>query len=156
MEDKVNMELFHDDDIILQEGKVYHEMFKIVSGSVAVYARYGEKDEHLLGIYSKPRCFGEINVFTEQPSIHTVVAYDEVLLMRIKKDSLEEFIRNNPKNAIDMMRNMVQTFGLMQKNIDLLLDDIYEKQDVNQKRTAELKRKIRQYSMCGLNIRMPL
>lgn len=156
MEEKANMELFHDDDIILQEGRVYHEMFKIVSGSVAVYTRYGEKDEHLLGIYSKPRCFGEINVFTDQPSIHTVVAYDEVLLLRIAKDSLEEFIRNNPKNAVDIMSNMVQTFGLMQKNIDLLLDDIYEKQNVNLKRTAELKQKIRQYSMCGLNIRMPL
>lgn len=156
MEEKANMELFHDDEIILQEGRVYHEMFKIVSGSVAVYTRYGEKDEHLLGIYSKPRCFGEINVFASQPSIHTVVAYDEVLLLRITKDSLEDFIRNNPKNAVDIMQNMVQTFGLMQKNIDLLLDDIYEKQDLNQKRTAELKEKIRQYSMCGLNIRMPV
>ena len=47
-----------------------------------------------------------------------------VLLMRITRDSLEEFIRNNPRNAIDIMQNMVHTNMLMQKNINLLPDMI--------------------------------
>ena len=100
---------FHADDIIIKEGEIYEEMYKIISGSVAVYLRYGEKEEHLIGIYSKSKCFGETHVLSSQPSIYTVVAYDEVLLMRITKDSLEEFVRNNPRNAIDIMRNMVHT-----------------------------------------------
>ena len=75
-------------------------MYKIISGSVAVYIRYGEKEEHLIGIYSKSKCFGETNVLSDQPNIYTVVAYDDVLLMRITRDSLEEFIRNNPRNAM--------------------------------------------------------
>lgn len=152
MEETSKMVTFHAEEVIIQEGRSYDEMYKIVSGSVAVYMRYGEEDEHLLGIYSKSRCFGEINVLSEQPSIYTVVAYNEVLLMRITRDSLEEFIRSYPGNAIDIMRNMVQTFGFMQKNIELLLNEIYEKQDVNQKRTEELKNKIMRYSMGGLNI----
>lgn len=152
MEETSKMVTFQAEEVIIQEGRSYDEMYKIVSGSVAVYMRYGEEDEHLLGIYSKSRCFGEINVLSEQPSIYTVVAYNEVLLMRITRDSLEEFIRSYPGNAIDIMRNMVQTFGFMQKNIELLLNEIYEKQDVNQKRTEELKNKIMRYSMGGLNI----
>lgn len=142
---------FHADDIIIREGGTYEEMYKIISGSVAVYIRYGEKEEHLIGIYSRSKCFGEIHVLSGQPSIYTVVAYDDVLLMRITRDSLEEFIRNNPRNAIDIMQNMVHTNMLMQKNIDLLLDDLYEKQDINKRRTEELKDKIRQYRINGFH-----
>lgn len=154
MEQTATMVKFQAEEVIIQEGRSYDEMYKIISGSVAVYMRYGEEDEHLLGIYSKSRCFGEINVFSRQPCIYTVVAYNEVLLMRITKDSMEEFIKRYPGNAIDIMQNMVRSFELMQKNIDLLLDEIYEKQDVNQKlkQTEELKNKIMRYSISGLDM----
>jgi len=46
---------------------------------------------------------------------------------------------------------MVHTNMLMQKNINLLLDDLYEKQDINKKRTEDIKNKIRQYRISGLN-----
>ena len=72
--------------------------------------------------------------------------------MRITKDSLEEFVRNNPRNAIDIMRNMVHTNMLMQKNINLLLDDMNEKQDINKRRTEDIKNKIKQYSINGFNL----
>lgn len=146
------VQAFHAEEIIQKEGETYQEMYKILSGSVALYNRYGEKDEFLIGIYSKPKCFGELGILSDQPSLYTVVAYDEVLAMRITKDSLEEFVRNNPRNAIDIMRNMTHTVKVMQKNIDLLLDDIYEKQDINKLRTEDIKRKIMQYSISGMHI----
>ncbi len=149
--ENAKMQTFQADEVILREGRNYDEMYKIIHGSVAIYVRYGEKEEHLVGIYSKSKCFGEMNVLSDQPIIYTVVAYDEVLLMCISKDTLEEFIRNNPKNAIDIMQNMVHTNILMQKNIGLLLDDIYDKQEVNKKRNEEIKKKILQYSVSGLN-----
>lgn len=152
MKEAAGMVKFQAEEIIMQEGRSYDEMYKILSGSVAVYTRYGEEDEHLLGIYSKSRCFGEQNVFSEQPCIYTVVAYNEVLLLRITRDSLEEFIRRYPGNAIDIMQNMMHTFELMQKNIDLLLDEVYQKRDVNRKQTEELKSKIMRYSIRGLDI----
>lgn len=127
------MQTYHAEQIIMREGELCDVMYKIISGSVAVYIRYGEKEEHLIGIYSKGCCFGEMNVLADQPASYTVVAYDEVILMCITKDFLEEFIRNNPKNAIDMMKNMGQTVTVMQKNITWLLDDIYEKLDGNLK-----------------------
>ena len=48
--ENASMLKFHGDDIILKEGGTYEEMYKIISGSVAVYIRYGEKEEHLIGI----------------------------------------------------------------------------------------------------------
>ncbi len=143
---------FSADEVIIKEGEIYQEMYKIVHGSVAIYLRYGQKEEHLVGVYSKSKCFGEVHVLSDQPSIYTVVAFDEVLLMRITKESLEDFIRNNPRNAIDIMQNMVHTNMLMQKNINLLLDDLYEKQDVNKKRTQEMKERIQQYRLSGCHL----
>lgn len=148
--DRQKMQTFHADEVIVREGEVCDAMYKILSGSVAVYVRYGEEDEHLMGIYSKSRCFGEMSVLSEQPSAYTVVAYDDVLLVRITKDFLEDFIRNNPRNAVEIMRNMGHTITVMQKNIDLLLDDLNEKQDLNRRRTQELRDKIRQYRVKGI------
>lgn len=149
--EQAKMRKFWAGDIIMREGETYDEMYKVVSGSVEVYIRYGEKDEHLIGIYSKSKCFGELNVLSDQAAIYTVVAFDEVLLMRITKEYLEEFIRNNPRNAIDIMKNMVHTTAVMQKNISLLLDDLYDKNDSNKRRTEEIRQKIMQYSVSGLH-----
>ncbi|MDE6984955.1 MAG: cyclic nucleotide-binding domain-containing protein [Lachnospiraceae bacterium] len=148
--DRQRMQTFCADTVIMREGEVCDAMYKILSGSVAVYVRYAQEDEHLIGIYSKGRCFGEMSMLSEQPGVYTVVAYDDVLLVRITKDFREEFIRNNPRNAVDIMKNMGQTLTVMQKNIDLLLDDLNEKQDLNKKRTQELRDKIRQYRMNAL------
>ncbi|MCI8448997.1 MAG: cyclic nucleotide-binding domain-containing protein [Eubacterium sp.] len=121
--ENITMQTFYTDDIIIREGENYDEMYKIIHGSVAVYLCYGKMEEHLIGIYSESECFGEMNVLSGQPSIYTVIAYDEVQLMRIKKDSLEEFIRDNPQSAIGIMQNMAHLVMLMQKNIGLLLDE---------------------------------
>lgn len=149
--EQAKLRKFQTGDIIMREGEIYDEMYKVVSGSVEVYIRYGERDEHLIGIYSKSKCFGELNVLSDQAAIYTVVAFDEVLLMRITKEYLEEFIRNNPRNAIDIMKNMVHTTAVMQKNISLLLDDLYDKNDSNRRRTEEIRQKIMQYSVSGLH-----
>ena len=151
--ENARMQKFQAGDIIMREGGTYDEMYKVVSGSVEVYIRYGERDEHLIGIYSKSKCFGEMSVLSDQAAIYTVVAFDDVLLMRITKDYLEEFIRNNPKNAIDIMKNMVHTTVVMQKNIGLLLDDLYDKDGANKRRTEEIRQKIMQYSAGGLHFR---
>ena len=146
------MQTFHADEIIMREGQRCDAMYKILSGSVVIYMRYGEEDEHVIGIYSKSRCFGELNVFSEQPCIYTAVAYDDVLLMKITRDSVERFVVNYPRNAVDMMQSMAQSYHVMQKNVELLLDDIYEKDHTNKKRTKELWDKIMQYSIRGQSL----
>lgn len=152
-ENRASLCYFEDDEVILKEGEVSDEMYKILSGSVVVYLHYGEKDEYLVGVFSKGRCFAEWNVLSDQASVYTYVAYGKVLLLRITKDSLEEFIKNNPKNAVDIMKNMVQSMIMLQKNIELFLDEKdYESQmdEGRRKQRLDLKRKIMQYSASGL------
>lgn len=143
---KPRMQTFHADEMILKEGEVNDSMFKILSGSVAVFNRYGEKEEHLIGIYSKGRCFGELNVFSDLPCIYTVVAYNEVLVMRVTNDSLEEFIATNPRNVIDIMGNMAHTIRMMQMNIEFLIDDFSKKEDEDEKKKDEVRKKVMQYT----------
>jgi len=138
---------FQADEVILREGEACEEMYKILSGSVVVYIRYGEKDEHMVGVYSKSKCFGELTMLTGQPGIYTVVAYDQVLLMRIGKDELEGFIRDNPRNAVEIMRNMASSMALMRKNVDLLLDEVYEKNRPAEQTIMDQKRRIMDYCM---------
>jgi len=144
------MRSFLPEEVILREGECRDEMYKILSGSVIVYIRYGEPDEHVVGIYSKSRCFGEWNMLTGQPSAYTFVAYGQVLLMPISRASLEDFIRRYPQNAIDILQNMAQSMNLMRKNVDLLLDEVYGKEEQNRQRTEELRQRILRYSMSGL------
>ena len=145
--------VYQSEEIILNEGEYNNELYKILSGSVIVYIHYGKKDEHIVGILSKSRCFGDLSMFTGQPNLYTVVAYDEALIMRISWDYLEDFIRNNPKNAVDMMQNMSKSMTLMYKNLDLLMEEVYRddsKKDTEKMNIAELKRKMVQYSMNGM------
>lgn len=151
-ESRASVCYFEDEEIILKEGELSDEMYKILSGSVIVYLHYGEKEEYVVGIFSKGRCFGEWNVLSDEPSGYTFVAYGKVLLLRITKDSLEDFIKNNPKNAIDIMHNMAQSMVMLQKNIDLFLEekDYRDKKEELQKQKNDLKKKIMQYNIGGL------
>ena len=143
---KPTMPTFHAEEMILKEGEESDSMYKILSGSVAVFNRYGEKEEHLIGIYSKGRCFGELNVFSNLPCIYTVVAYNDVLVMRVTTDSLEEFIATNPRNVIDIMHNMAHTIRMMQMNIEFLIDDFSKKEDEDEKKREDVRKKIMQYT----------
>jgi len=143
---KPRMQTFHAEEMILKEGEESDSMYKILSGSVAVFNRYGEKEEHLIGIYSKGRCFGELNVFSDLPCIYTVVAYNDVLVMRVTTDSLEEFIVTNPRNVIDIMHNMAHTIRMMQMNIEFLIDDFSKKEDEDEKKREDVRKKIMQYT----------
>ena len=57
--------------------------------------------------------------------------------MRITKDFLENLIRSNPQRAADTMRNIMYTSAALQDNIYLLLEDIHEKQKMNQKQAKD-------------------
>ena len=56
------MQTFPEDSIIMREGEFYTEMYKIVSGKVAIYINYGQKNEYLMGILSEQQCFGELGL----------------------------------------------------------------------------------------------
>lgn len=115
---------FHEDEVILRQGSMEREMYKILSGKAAVYINYGQADEYLVGILSAQRCFGELSLLCGKPSLQTVVAFEDVMVLRITEDSFAEFIKQNTQNAIGIMKDLANTIATLSVNLNLLTEDL--------------------------------
>ncbi len=115
---------FPQDSIILKEGEVNPDMYKIVKGKVELYTGYGTDREVLLGIIGEQACFGEFGLLMQSPGIYTVVAYSEVYAIRVTPENMDDFVRENPKSVVNIMKNMSRMMTIMQQQIDLLTQEI--------------------------------
>ncbi len=126
MENKPLMRVYEEDEIIMREGESYGEMYKIISGSAALYLDYGGADEYLIGVISAGKCFGEVSLLAGRPEQYTVVAVDRVMVMAIREEQFEGFIKDNLHNTIDIMKNMADRIVMLNKNLGLIADELYE------------------------------
>lgn len=108
------------DSVILSEGAVNDEMYKIISGHAVCYLNYGKPDEYVLGSLNEGRTFGEYSVITGEPGIYTVVAFSDMLLLRVNKSEFENFITFNAANSTEIMRNMAGMLKVMRYGIKML------------------------------------
>ena len=120
------MIVFKPDTVILREGEVNEFMFKILKGHAEVYVGYGTKHESLLGILSEQACFGEFGLLLKKPAIYTVIAFDEIIAFRISEKDMDDFILENRKNVLDIMKNMANSMFTMRFQIEMLMKDIEE------------------------------
>ena len=132
---------------ILSEGELNLDMYKIVSGHAEVYMGYGTDNETLIGIIGPQACFGEFGMLLEKPAIYTVIAYSEVLLMRITKGEMGDFVQQNHKNVIDIMQNMARTMMTMRTQIDLLIDDLKEGRKPDEKEIHDMENSISTFTV---------
>lgn len=146
-ESKSRMQKFPEDSIILREGELRNEMYKIVSGKVAVYINYGKENEYLLGILGEQQCFGELGILCRQPSMYTVVAVYDVLAMRISLDEFSGFLKNNNKNAINIIRNLSWCMMNLKGNLDLVLDELANLNETEAQTVHTIREKMQQYTM---------
>lgn len=117
---RMKIQKFSADDIILREGETNTVMYKIITGSAVCWFKYGTDDEYVLASMAEGECFGEYSVLTGNPSIYTVVAFSDMLLMKINKEDLITFVEMNTKNAIDIMENSAKMLNVMAMNIEML------------------------------------
>ena len=125
---------------ILSEGELNLDMYKIVSGHAEVYMGYGTDNETLIGIIGPQACFGEFGMLLEKPAIYTVIAYSEVLLMRITKGEMGDFVQQNHKSIIDIMENMAHTMLKMRTQIDLLINDLNEGKKLDERQMHDIRK----------------
>ena len=144
------MQSFPEDSVIIREGEVRNEMYKIVSGKAAVYINYGKKNEYLLGILSEQQCFGELGILCCQPSVYTVVAVYDVLVMRIGGNEFDTFLQNNTRNALDMIKNLSRLVMNLKGNLDLVLDELANANEEKPINVHQLREKIYQYTISDL------
>ena len=125
---------FPKDSVILREGEMNLDMYKIVQGYAEMYMGYGTDQEVLLGIIGPQTCFGEFGLLLKKPAIYTVVAYSNILAMRVTEGDVGDFVQENHKSIIDIMRNMAKSMMVMQKQIDMLSNEINEGKEDERRR----------------------
>ena len=133
------------DEVVLQEGDISTDLFKILHGHVELYLGYGTENEVLLGILGTGSCFGEFGLLLQKPSPYTVVAYSETTLYRIGEDKVCEFVRDNQIYILNMMKNMANTMITMQSHINQLSEELSEKNRIHKRFVNKNKEMLKRY-----------
>ncbi|MBP3203860.1 MAG: cyclic nucleotide-binding domain-containing protein [Lachnospiraceae bacterium] len=143
---------FPPETLILREGEMNTNMYKILKGHVEMYSGYGTEYEGVIGIIGEQACFGELGLLLGKPSIYTCISYSEVLLMRITESDINTFVKENPQNIVNIMRHMANGMVTMRLQIDLLTQELeHMKKDTDkeafQEKIREARRVMRQYAI---------
>ncbi len=133
--------------VILKEGEINLDMYKILKGHVEVYTGYGTDREVLVGIIGPQSCFGEFGLLLKGPAIYTIVAYSDVYLMRITEGDMGNFVQENHKNIIDIMRNMANMMMQMQQQIEMLTEEVKHYGSVDEKLVSQMHSNLRGYAV---------
>ena len=112
--------------VILNEGEINFDMYKIVSGHVEMYYGYGTEEEVLLGILGPGTCFGEFGILTGQPAIYTIITYSNAKILRVTEALMADFIKDNPDSIIQIMKNMANNMLRMRHQIGQLSEEMVE------------------------------
>ncbi len=141
------MMVFPEGSVILSEGENNLDMYKILKGHAELYTGYGTDREVLLGIIGPQSCFGEFGLLLKAPAIYTVVAYSDIYALRITEGDMGDFVRENHKNIIDIMRNMSRMMMVMQQQIEMLTEEVMESGKADEKLLAQVHCNIRGYAV---------
>ncbi len=141
-----NIVTFPAESLILQEGEVNLDMYKILKGYVELYTGYGTDRESIIGIIGPGACFGEFGLLLEKPAIYTAIASTDVYSIRVTSGLIGDFIQENHSSVLQIMKNMANTMLIMQRQI---LDLSEEVSTLTNGKTQRVERKdlIRNYSM---------
>ncbi|MBQ3773485.1 MAG: Crp/Fnr family transcriptional regulator [Pseudobutyrivibrio sp.] len=120
------------DTMILREGEINLDMYKIVSGHVEMYTGYGTPNEVLIGLLGPGTCFGEFGILTGQPAISTLITYSKTQILRVTEGLMGDFIQENKDDILQIMRNMATNMTRMQHQINQLS---HELEEINENRT---------------------
>ena len=145
---------FPQGSVILSEGEVNLDMYKIVKGFAEVYMGYGTENEEIVSIIDEGSCFGEFGLLLKKPSIYTVVAFSDVYALRVTEGEMGDFVQNNHKYIIDIMKNMAENMEVMHMQIELLMEEINEGRKTDEGTKKDVERMTRGYALYNPNSAM--
>lgn len=141
---------------ILKEGEINLDMYKILKGHVEMYTGYGTENEVLLGLLGPGTCFGEFGILTKKPAIYTIIAYSNLKILRVTEELMMDFMKANPENILQIMKNMANNMMRMQHQIGQLTTEIAElsndlNNSENYKTSDMIKNMLRSYAIYDNN-----
>ncbi len=144
------LRIYEEDSVILRETEQHPYMYKILSGSVALYINYGQKDEYLVGVLAKSRVFGEIGLLCDKPNIYTAVANERTTVMTIDERNLGDFIAGNHVETLNIMRNMANIIQALRANVSMLSMELWSNAELKESRRREINDKMQRYLRSSL------
>ena len=124
--DRIVVKKYKEDDIAVSQSDSEKCIYKVISGSFALYINYKTENEYLVGIVSAPNFFGEMTILTDQSSDYTAVAVGDASLLCIPKSSFDSYIEANPQNAVLLIKTMAKKIAMLNMNMDMLTKELSE------------------------------
>ena len=100
---------FKSGEVIFKEGTYEPCMYELLTGTVGIYARYGQENEKLLAELKAEdgTCFGEMGMIEGRLRSATAVALEkDTRLEVITPESFDAYFKENPAKVLLIMQNM--------------------------------------------------
>ncbi|RKM61255.1 hypothetical protein D6855_05020 [Butyrivibrio sp. CB08] len=146
---------FPAESMIVQEGEVCLDMYKIIQGRAEMYVGYGTPNEVLIGIIGPGACFSELGLLMQAPAIYTVIAYTDVYAIRVTEGRIGDFIQENHSSILQIMKNMAKNMVIMQHQILALSEELatYTKKEEDDTINQLKKDLLKEYYLSGGGMR---
>jgi hypothetical protein len=114
--DKLKLQMFGPNDMILTQGELTFDLYFIVGGSVEVFHRQTKTMYKILGSHSY---FGEISFFCEKPRTASVKSSDYCELLSFHNIDFKKILKSHPKDKefVDVFVRNVSIYGLSIMNL---------------------------------------
>ena len=145
---------FKKGEVIFSQGEEGNSFFRILDGSVGIYAGYQETGERKLAELGKDRFFGEMAIIESYPrSASAVSLSDDTKVKEIAAQELMAYLEKNPDQLLTMIRllggRLKETNRQYKEVSDLILElrklDQGETEKSEPEKRKRLGKKIRAY-----------
>lgn len=121
-----SLEKYDEGEIIIQENSLDHNLFFILKNSVSVEVETDKKSVYIDTI-GEGELFGEAGIFVNTKRTASIIAKDEVILLRIERANFMKEINSNPKAGIKVLFLIV--YSLLSKLRSVNEELAYERKD---------------------------
>ncbi|MCQ2412856.1 MAG: cyclic nucleotide-binding domain-containing protein [Sphaerochaetaceae bacterium] len=97
---------FKKNEIIFKEGDYPSCMYDIQTGSVGIYADYGEDTQKALATLYEGDFFGEMGLIDSCPRSATAIALEATSAKKITMDDFSTYMNENPAKVVTIMQHM--------------------------------------------------
>ncbi len=90
-------------------------------------------------------------ILTEQPAIYTIIAFDNIRILRVTEGVMNDFIQENHDSVLQIMKNMANHMMRMQRQINQLSTELAQEKGSSDNVALIIKENIRSYAVFGNN-----
>ncbi len=113
-------------NIVINEGDHSDSLYVILAGKVKVFLTDEHHKEVIVDIQRAGDYFGELALLDEAPRSTSVMTMEPCTFLVVSKGALERCLANNPKVALNLIKDLAQRLRATTENVrSLALLDVY-------------------------------